>query len=310
MPEMNDRLRRDGASWREQVDARPSADPDVVVDRALSGSSSSPKHALRGRFSGHPYQVMSIAAAAAGVLVLGGALLAADAHHTGRRVLGDGGGIAAGTAPPSSDPETSVTRSLEIGASTQVHVVQGTSRTSRNGNGPGSARTGSGGTATPNSAEPSTCDQAALTIRVSSPTAVSAPPSSSPSASASTSESASPSPSTSEPSPASQPTTMTVFVTNNGTTACLLSSPAVQFAGDTAVTASPTADNPDPLVLAVNATATAELEWNGTTDPTGCASFTTAVVSTPDGGSAELSLDPPARVCDTDTLVVHPLAAG
>ena len=310
MSEMNDRLQRDGASWREQVDARHTVDPTAVVDRALADSLSSPAHALRGRFSGRRYQMLSIAAVAAGVLALGGVVLAADSHDTGRRVLGNGIGIPTASALVSSGPGTAVTRSPAIGASSRVRVVQGASRTSRSGDGHGSGRTGSAGTSTSNSTEPFACESAALAISVSSPVVVSSSPSSSPSAPASTSASASASPSASESTPASLLTAMTIFVTNNGTTACLLGSPAVQFAGATDVTASPTADHTAALVLAVHATATAELEWDGTTDPNGCASFTTAVLTTPGAGSADLPLDPPARICDTNTLVVHPLTAG
>jgi hypothetical protein len=84
----------------------------------------------------------------------------------------------------------------------------------------------------------------------------------------------------------------------------------VQFTGDTTLTATPTAAYANELILPGGATASAEVEWDGATNPDDCAGYASAVVTAPDGGTVYLPLDPPAHVCDANTLVVHPLIAG
>jgi hypothetical protein len=117
--------------------------------------------------------------------------------------------------------------------------------------------------------------------------------------------------SVSAPTAAGDHSALTLSVLNTGAAACTISGfPAVQFTGDTAVSATPTAETPTQLSVSAGATATAEVDWDGATTTGTCASYANVQASVFNGAATVFPLDPPAQVCDVATFVTHPFTAG
>jgi hypothetical protein len=298
MPDLNDRLRRDGARWREEVDLRhaPDLDPRFDLDSLFDQVTSvpvvvTPVHALRARLAGRAPLLLSVAAVSVAALAVAvGAVLAPDSSDTHPTPPA----LAATTSPAvsisSSAPATSAARSSSVTPhrthrSTAAHPA-----------GPGAPapatssaatrhkkkkHTHPAGESTSSATGPVACDSANLGISISAPAS------------------------------AGDHATLTVSVVNNGTLSCTITGfPAVQFSGDSTVSATPAADTPTQLTLANGAAATAEVDWDGTSAAGTCTTYATALVSAPGGGATPFPLDPPAQVCDASTFVTHPLAAS
>jgi hypothetical protein len=301
-----ERLHRDGARWRAEVDGQQMSAPAELLDRITDGpADEQPAQALRDRFPGRPAMLLSVAAVTVLAVAVGGGVAALtgrhDPHPTPSALAATAGSPAASTVRPvptvrpvltvppvpsasskasgrpvRSTPATPASAHRSTAA--RHHRHRTTARTSA---ATAVRRTDQPVTTTSPPAEPLLCEPAELAISVSAPTAT------------------------------VDQATLTVSVMNNGAAPCTISGfPTVQFSGDSTVTAAATDETPGQVTLASGASATAEVTWNDASATGVCASYPTALVAAPGGVASEFPLDPPAQVCDGSTFVVHPLTVS
>jgi hypothetical protein len=283
MSDLNDELRRDGDRWREEVDHRHALDPDQLFDHITSGPIvATPARGRHDRFSGRTSVWLSVAAVTAAALAIGGGIvLASSSHHAHHAppVLGVVTASPAASLLPSARPSSAARPSANPSPSAYHASSEAAPATSHVRHPHRSAHPVSRSTSS--SAAVPTCDNADLGISVSSPAS------------------------------AGDHTSMTVSLLNHGSVPCAVSGfPAVQFTGDSTVSATPTAGTAALQTIAAGATATAEVDWDGTSATGTCTSYAAAEVSAPGGVATQLQLDPPAQLCDASTFMAHPFAAS
>lgn len=280
MPDPSDRLRRDGARWRAEVDRRHEVDTDALFERVTSA----PVVAPHRWFTGRAPLLLSAAAVTVAALAVGTGVLVTSggggSDPTGRGAALTTAAASAAPSGPTGGDATSdrhpLGRHATRATTPATHAPPTTARASK-GHHHGRHHSAP---PTAGSASAAACDPARLTLSVSAP------------------------------AEADGQGSVTVTAVNGAAAACTVAGyPAVQLAGDTTVTAGAGTEPAEAVTLAPGGAASAQVVW-GAPGTDGCPAYGTALVSLPGAAEQTVTLDPPASVCDPSTLVVHPLTAG